>query len=255
MQSDFESSKDDLPIVLVHGTCGNSEDWSHVLRVLSPKRTVTRPDYGRRFREQGRSSTATLSDFVSSVIEELESLGIERFDLFGASLGAAIALSVAAEIPEKVNSLVLQSGFAFGGDTRLRLLFELWLRLANTDRVAFTQLILTTGFHHRFLTAFDQPTVEAIILSFINSSNWSLIDDAIRVDIGVDIREVAARVKAPTLVITAKHDQIVPPDYSEELARLIPQASGCQLDCGHLAFMERPVELATALLDFYEVHR
>ncbi|AXC11178.1 Hydrolase (HAD superfamily) [Acidisarcina polymorpha] len=188
------------------------------------------------------------------VTAELDSLGVERFDLFGASLGAAIAVSIAAENPEKVNSVVLQSGFSFGGDNRLTLLFDLWRHLAKTDRVAFTKLILATGFTHHFLAAFDQPTVEAIIKGFVDSSDWSMIDEAIRVDMSVDIRDAATQIKAPTLVITAKHDQIVPPDYSEALAQLIPQASRSELDCGHLTFLERPSELAAALLEFFEAH-
>jgi len=255
MSNKFKISKGNVPIVLVHGTCGNSEDWSQLLGVVSTKRTVIRPDYGKHFRDQGLSKAPTVADFALGIIAELNSLGVERFDLFGASLGAAIAVSIAAENPDRVNSVVLQSGFAFGGDNRLNLLFDLWLHLAKTDKVAFTKLILATGFTRHFLAAFDQPTVEGIIKGFVDSSDWSMIDGAIRVDMDVDIRDAATRVKAPALVITAKHDQIVPPDYSEDLARLIPQASRSELDCGHLTFLERPTELATALLEFFEAHR
>lgn len=255
MPNNLEISKSDVPIVLIHGTCGSSEDWSHVLGAISPKRTVIRPDYGKRFRDQGLSRVPTLADFVLGVTAELDSLGIERFDLFGASLGAAIAVSVAAENPERVNSLVIQSGFAFGGDTRLKLLFDLWLQLANTDRVAFTKLILASGFTHHFLAAFNQPTVEGVIQGFVDSSDWPMIDEAIRVDMSVDIRDTATRVKVPALVITAKYDEIIPPAYSEDLARLIPQASRSELDSGHLTFLERPGELATALLEFFEAHQ
>lgn len=255
MANDFDKSSSDVPLVLVHGTCGKSEDWSQVLSALSPKRTVIRPDYGKRFRDQGLSKAPTLTDFVLGVTAELDALGLERFDLFGASLGAAIAVAFAAENPEKVNSMVLQSGFAFGGDIRLKLLFDLWLRLANTDRVAFTKLILATGFTRHFLAALNQPTVEAIVQGFVDSSDWPMIDEAIQVDISVDIRDAATRIKAPVLVITAKHDEIIPPGYSEDLVRLIPHASRSELDSGHLTFLERPKELATALLDFFEAQK
>lgn len=255
MSNKFEISKGNVPIVLVHGTCGNSEDWSQLLGVVSTKRTVIRPDYGKHFRDQGLSKTPTVADFALGIIAELNSLGVERFDLFGASLGAAIAVSIAAENPDRVNSVVLQSGFAFGGDNRLNLLFDLWLHLTKTDKVAFTKLILATGFTHHFLAAFDQPTVEGIVKGFVDSSDWSMIDEAIRVDMSVDIRDAATRVKAPALIITAKHDQIIPSDYSEDLARLIPQASRSELNCGHLTFLEQPAELATALLDFFGVHQ
>lgn len=254
MLNSNKSPQRNIPIVLVHGTCGISEDWSHVLRVLSQERTVIRPDYGRFCREQGLATSPTVADYVFSVTAELEKLGVERFDLFGASLGAAIAVAIAAEHPERVNSMVVQSGFMLGSDTRLTLLFDLWLHLAIRDRASFTKLILASGFSHRYLASFDQATLEGIIEGFINSAEWSLIEEAIRVDMRLDIRDAATRIKAPTLIISTRQDQIVPPSYSDALASLIPHANRYELECGHLAFLERPNELATALLEFFNVY-
>jgi pimeloyl-ACP methyl ester carboxylesterase len=63
----------------------------------------------------------------------------------------------------------------------------------------------------------------------------------------VDVRKYATRVKARTLLITAKHDQIVPPAYSQNL---VPDAETLELNSGHLIFLEKPVELASAILSF-----
>ena len=49
-----------------------------------------------------------------------------------------MATCIAAEYPEMVRSLVLVSGFSHGSDPRMKLQFRLWLRLASTDKVAFT---------------------------------------------------------------------------------------------------------------------
>jgi 3-oxoadipate enol-lactonase len=78
------------------------------------------------------------------------------------------------------------------------------------------------------------------------STDWRPIEQTIRVDLSVDVRD-AARVKTPTLLITAKHDQIVPPAYSENL---VPDANTIELNSGHLIFLEKPVELASAILSF-----
>ncbi len=66
----------------------------------------------------------------------------------------------------------------------------------------------------------------------------------------MDVREQAKSIKAPTLMITATHDQIVPPNYSQELAGMIPGASSMELDSGHLLFLEKPLDLATSILAF-----
>jgi 3-oxoadipate enol-lactonase len=93
----------------------------------------------------------------------------------------------------------------------------------------------------------DEPTLNGIVEGFIASTDWGPVDQTIRVDLSVDVREYATRIKIPTLLITAKHDQIVPPAYSENL---VPDAKTIELDSGHLLFLEQPVELASAILSF-----
>ena len=146
-----------------------------------------------------------------------------------------------------VRSLVLVSGFSHGSDPRMNLQFKLWLHLANTDKVAFTKLLLVSGLSPTFLSAFDESTLEGVVANFIASTDWRPVEQTIRVDLSVDVRKYAARIKTPTLLVTAKHDQIVPPAYSENL---VPDAKTLELNSGHLIFLEKPVELASAILSF-----
>jgi 3-oxoadipate enol-lactonase len=62
------------------------------------------------------------------------------------------------------------------------------------------------------------------------------IKQAIGADLSVDVRKQAQTIKSPTLVITAKHDQIVPLAYSRDLLSLIPHAHEIDFDSGHLIF-------------------
>ena len=237
----------DLPIVLVHGTMGKSEDWSRVVKELSGSRSVIRPNYIERVAGRNPTNELAIRDLADEVVAAVMAEGKQRFDLVGGSLGAALATCIAAQYPEMVRSLVLVSGFSHGSDPRMNLQFKLWLRLASTDKVAFTKLLLVSGLSPRFLSAFDEPTLNGIIENFIASTDWRPIEQVIRVDLSVDVREYAARIKTPTLLITAKHDQIVPPAYSENL---VPDAKTVELNSGHLIFLEKPVVLASAILSF-----
>jgi 3-oxoadipate enol-lactonase len=241
------SNNTELPIVLVHGTMGKSEDWSRAMEKLSSACSVIRPNYIERV--AGRNSTTALAirDLAEEVVAPVRAEGKQRFDLVGGSLGAAVATCIAAEYSEMVRSLVLVSGFSNGSDPRMNLQFKLWLRLASTDKVAFTKLLLVSGLSPGFLSAFDEPTINGIIENFIASADWRPIDQTIRVDLSLDVRDYAARIKTPTLLITAKHDQIVPPAYSKNL---VPDARSIELDSGHLIFLEKPVDLASAILSF-----
>jgi 3-oxoadipate enol-lactonase len=239
-----------LPIVVVHGTMGKSEDWSRVVEELSSSRSVIRPNYIERVAGRNSTNELAIKDLADEVVAAVKAEGKQRFDLVGGSLGAALATCIAAEYPEMVRSLVLVSGFSHGSDPRMNLQFKLWLRLANADKVAFTKLLLVSGLSPGFLSAFDEPTLNGITEKFIASTDWRPVEPTIRVDLGVDVREYGARIKTPTLLITAKHDQIVPPAYSENL---VPDAKTLELDSGHLIFLEKPVELASAILSFCQL--
>src|ERR1700760_1834970 len=101
----------DLPIVLVHGTMGKSEDWSRVVEELSNSRSVIRPLYMERAAGTNSTNELAIKDFADEVVAAVRAEGKQRFDLVGGSLGAAVATYIAAEYPEMVRSLVLVSGF------------------------------------------------------------------------------------------------------------------------------------------------
>ena len=109
-----------------------------------------------------------------------------------------------------------------------------------------------SGLSREFLSAFDEPTLDGIIEGFVASSDWPLIEQGIRVDLSLDVREQAQKIKAPTLLIISKQDQIVPPAYTEDLASLIPKSKKVEISSGHLSFLEKPLDLASALLSFYK---
>ena len=244
------NNEEELPIVLLHGTSGQSEDWSQVVEQLTRHRPVIRLHYAAPIAGTDSANAPRVSNFADRVVAATGAGGRQRFDLVGSSLGAAVAIFIAAEYPEMVRSLVLVSGFSYGGDPRMRLQFDLWLHLARTDKIAFGKLLLVSGLSREFLSAFDQNTIDGIIQSFVAMSDWPLIEQNIRVDLAVDVREQAKNIKAPTLSITGKYDQIVPPFYTHELADLIPTAKRTEIPSGHLSFLEQPVDLASAMLTF-----
>src|SRR5712671_7227229 len=223
------NSEQELPIVLLHGTSGQSEDWSQVVEQLTKHRPVIRLDYAEPVAGTDSVDAPRVSDFADRVVAAAGAGGRHRFDLVGFSLGAAVATFIAAEYSEMVRSVVLVSGFSYGGDPRMRLQFDLWLHLARTDKVALAKLLLVSGLSREFLAAFDENTLNGIVQNFVARSDWPLIEQNIRVDLVVDVREQAKKIKAPTLSITGKYDQIVPPFYTQELADLIPAAKRAEI--------------------------
>jgi 3-oxoadipate enol-lactonase len=250
LEKDRTNNEEEVPVVLLHGTSGQSEDWSQVVEQLTRHRRVIPLNYAESVPGTDSENAPGVYDFAERVVAAAGAGGTHRFDLIGYSLGAAVAASIAAEYPERVRSLVLVSGFSYGSDPRMRLQFDLWLQLARTDKIALAKLLLVSGLSREFLSAFDENTIDGIIQSFVAMSDWPLIEQNIRVDLALDVREQAKKIKAPTLSITGKYDQIVPPCYTEELADLIPSAKRVEIPSGHLSFVEKPIDLASAISTF-----
>jgi len=237
-------------LVLLHGTTGFSEDWSGVAGSLSENRVLIRPDYMNSKATAGTVYPSTLAEAASRVLSTGVAASGTPIDLVGYSLGAGVAAFIAAEHPEVVRSLVLISGFAYGGDVWMKLQFNLWLDLLRTNRTALTRLLLLTGLSRNFVSNMDEDTMASAIHAFVTSSDWESIQHAIRLDLNVDVRAHIRRIAAPTLLITAKHDRIVPEFYSQQLARLAVAVQMAEIDSGHLSFLEQAAPLVTTISSF-----
>jgi pimeloyl-[acyl-carrier protein] methyl ester esterase len=66
-----------------------------------------------------------------------------------------------------------------------------------------------------------------------------------------DLRALARRIDVPALVIAGQYDRVTPPQASEALAQLLPQAQLLQIRrAGHAPFLSHSEQVGAALLDF-----
>jgi 3-oxoadipate enol-lactonase len=235
-------------LVLVHGTGGNAEsNWGALVEAFATEWTVIRPDYSGSGMtiDDGRELTA---DYLAGqVLAAAEMAGAETFHLLGFSLGAGVAVKIAADHPERVRSLILVAGFATADDPRLKMQFELWRDLIKTDRRAMARLILMTGFSPDALASLGSNGVKQAVEATLDGANWEGMARQVELDLTIDVREDAVRITAPTLVIGCTHDHMVPPSHAKALTATIPEARYSELPTGHLAPMEAP-DAFTALV-------
>src|SRR5260221_14080351 len=91
------NNEEELPIVFLHGTSGQSEDWSQVVEQLTRHRHVIRLNYAEPVAGTDSANPPRVSDFADRVVAAAAAGGRHRFDLVGFSLGAAVATFIAAE--------------------------------------------------------------------------------------------------------------------------------------------------------------
>ena len=98
------------PLLLLHGGLFNIDlQFGHVLPGLAAGRTVIAADFQAHGRTQDIDRPLSTGGLASDVIGLLAHLGIERVDVYGFSVGGAVALHLAVNHPELVRRLVAGS--------------------------------------------------------------------------------------------------------------------------------------------------
>jgi DNA-binding SARP family transcriptional activator/pimeloyl-ACP methyl ester carboxylesterase len=200
--------------------------WRHWWVDLSEHHTLVRYDERGCGLSDRHIDEFSLDAWVRDLEVVVESLGLERFPLLGISQGGPVAIAYAVRHPEKVSHLILYGTYAQGRLRRSpdqREEAELYLKLAQlgwgNEVVAFRQVFAAT-----FI---PEGTAEQIRwfddLQRVSTSAENAVR-FLRTFYELDVCQLAARVKAPTLVLHARDDARIPFDAGRELAALIPGA-------------------------------
>ena len=202
--------------------------WRHWVRDLAAQHTFIRYDERGCGLSDWEATEFTFDDWVTDLESVVEALGLERFPLLGVSQGGAVAVAYAARHPEQVTKLVLCSAYARGRAVRAmndeeRRAAALDLDLARVgwgrDDPAFRQVFaaqfLPDGTRAEW-EAFDH--LQRRTTSPANAVRF--LEEFAR----IDVRDLAAQVSCPTLILHSRDDHRVPMKYGEELAALIGES-------------------------------
>ncbi len=230
--------------------------WSHWLRRLGETHTVLRYDERGCGLSDPGVGELSVDTWVADLEAVVDAAGVERFDLLGVSQGAAIAVAYAARHPHRVAGLVLYGGYARG--RRVRGQQEQEEALVAAIRAGWTTD--DPAFRHVFSMLFlphGSPEQMAWYDELLRAS--TTVDSAVslfRARGAVDVVESAAAVKAPTLVMHARGDHVVPVQEGRLLAKLIPNARLVLLDSeNHILLADEPAweQFLSALRGFLGV--
>ncbi len=236
-----------IPLVLVHGLADRDESWAPMLKRL--KRAgfhVYAPDllgYGRSPKPSDSDySIATEEKFVYDFIQ---SLGLQKTDIGGWSMGGWITLKVALDHPELIDRVVVydSAGVKFEpGDTSV-------FHPNNEGDVEklFTRMEpgMSIPAHYR-----------RAILKSIQGEQW-VVDRSLGSMLnGKDlVDETLPNLKEPFLIVWGSNDQLTPLSVGQTMHSLVPAS---ELDvvegCGHLAPGRCSARVAAATADFLKAN-
>lgn len=96
-------------LLLLNGTSGHIEAWTHNVRALAQNYRVIGYDYPGHGYSTLAEADLEIPDYEAHLLELLDVLGLDRVHLLGESLGGWIAIKFAAHHPEKLRSIVLSA--------------------------------------------------------------------------------------------------------------------------------------------------
>jgi pimeloyl-ACP methyl ester carboxylesterase len=206
----------------------HSPVWRHWTRFIASNFDYVRYDERGCGMTERVASGLSLDRWVADLDAVIEASAVEQpMLLFGVSQGAAIAIAYAVKYPERVSGLVLYGGYAVGAGRRddadfaiaNRAMQEL-LRIGWRDpNPVFRQL-----FTSRFIPDGTEEQIAWFNDLCQRTTTPEMAYELLKARADVDIRDMLSKVRAPTLVLHADRDEVVPVDEGLRLAREIPEA-------------------------------
>ncbi len=218
--------------------------------------SVDLPGSGESDKPGSPCSMETYADQVSGF---LGAIGVERAHLAGVSLGAAVAMQLAARHPERVRSLSLHSAWD-RTDEYVRTIVEMWRSLAAALPTVADMVI--QGIFPLCFTAkmyVERPEYAEALADFVRGRPAQPREAFLWQSDGVlahDASGVLGEIQAPTLLTFGAHDLVTGTRFADPFTGGIAGAELIVFDhLSHAGLHEDPEAFNNATLDFLERHR
>jgi pimeloyl-ACP methyl ester carboxylesterase len=217
------------PVLFVHGGLGNSNYFGNQVRALVAAHykviVMDSRGHGRSTRDARPYGYNLMSDDVVALLDYLK---IPKVALIGWSDGAIIGLDIAMRHPEHLSKLF---AFAANYDTS---------GVTTASSPVVDQYIARAGKEYARLSA--TPTQYKAFVTQITGM-WNGQPHWTKADL--------EKIKVPTWIVDADHDEMVNHDQPRTMADWIPN-SGLLIepDVSHFAFIQNPSEFNEAILRF-----
>ena len=247
------------PLLILNGGLMTYAAWEPLSARLEKRHRLILCDLRGQLLSPGEVP-AELEGNVADLTALLDHLGVDSTHVLGASYGGLVGVLMAALEPERVRSLIAVT-VADHSDEAMRSENHLWRRLLTsaTDEESrgrfherLVEGVYSEGFKARVGKALAARRAEVAAMP---ESWWQGLRGVFDAVAPVDLRPHLAAVRAPTLVVVAADDRMIPVERSLALAAGIAGAETRIHDTsGHALVAEDPAWLAEVTLDFLARH-
>jgi 3-oxoadipate enol-lactonase len=231
------------PIVFLHGVGSDKSVWRPQLDHFSRTRRAIAFDYPGYGDSDPAPSGTTRDDYASAIISGMHELGVDRAHICGLSLGGVVAIAMHHADAKRCASLILADTFAVHPEGRA--IYERGVTASENLRAmaeARVDILLAQPASPRV----RREVIET--MARIDPAAYCIGAEAVWL---ADQRDRAQEIDVPTLVLIGSDDLVTPPELSNELVDLIPDARMQMIaGSGHISNLERPEEFNRLVEEF-----
>ncbi len=224
------------PLVGLHGAGGMRLGRSHALLAEQYRVIVFEaPGFGQ---SPDNERSQSMSELASTMLQAVTNLGIEGFHLMGNSFGGKLALCMAVQQPERIQSLVLVAPAAMRpeGGARAR-------TLSLEERMALL-------YAHP-----ERLPPSALLDAAIMAKQQALVGRLMGPPRDETLERLMPDLHVPVLVLFGTMDRMIPPEMGRLYCEKLPNCSLVLVyDAGHAVDAERPEAFVSVVSDFLQHH-
>ena len=239
----FESGQG-LPVLFLHGANGFDQRQPFVAPLSANRRLIapSHPGFGKSSLPEWLDS---IDDIAHVYLELLDTLGLDKVDIVGCSIGGWIAAEMATKTPERVRRLVMVGpvGVKVGSADKLDIPDIFAMPQADVQKLLY---------HDPVRMASDPGKMpdDELAVMFRNRETLALLVWEPWMH-NTKLKRRLHRVKAPALFLRGASDGLVSDDYLKAYAGLLPNARTLTIPAaGHAPHLEQPEAFASAVLEF-----
>jgi pimeloyl-ACP methyl ester carboxylesterase len=224
----YEARGSGDPLLLIHGLSGSGRWWARNVDSLSERHRVYVVDLAGF----GRSRSAPrirLHDTAAFLRRWMDAVQIERASIVGHSMGGAIAATLAADHPDRVDRLIAVNAAAL---------------MANRRDLVFR---FGSG---RVIASLSPSFLPVLMADSLRAGPFSLLGAA-RDVLNADLRTKLGQISVPTLVVWGANDRLLPVTLGQQLSQAIPDARLTVIPrAGHNPMWDQPEAFNTTVINF-----
>jgi len=244
------------PVILLHGLGGDGSRWGPNIGPLAKDFHVFALDeigFGQSDKPLANYHTGMLAEFLAGFMQAVH---VPKASLVGNSMGASVALYMAVHYPDLVDRIVLADGGGYRSpgaapprrpDTPAAIHRR---QIQNSVTRAETREFFRIMFHDKSLVT-DQMVDAQLPMRLRSAFTISKIQEAGEKGLGSLSEAEVRAVKAPTLIVWGRYDELANPAGADRLERAIPGSKKVLVDdCGHMPQLEKADEFNRLVREF-----